>query len=176
MGALVAETRVGSRWTGMSLVVSGLIQVVGVVALLAMFAGFATGQRGFAYTVGTINDASAIVVYPLAVPGILALRPMLRTALGAAGEALTLVGLVAVAAIAALQLLLVGGVVGFEQQIGPVTIAFLALGAWFVAVGGVGRSRGLPVGVALGIAAGLYVGYPLWAVRLGRHLAAGQRR
>jgi hypothetical protein len=171
VAGVLPHSRAASRWAGRALLLSGGGQVVGVVCLLAMYAGFAIGQESFALTAGGINDTLAIVTYSLLVPAILVLRPMLREALGLAGDAVTLVGLGATAAIVVLQLLLVIGVLGFEQQIGPVAIGFLVLGGWFVAAGAVGRPRGLPIGPWLGVAAGLYFGYPVWAIRLGRYFA-----
>jgi hypothetical protein len=80
-----------------------------------------------------------------------------------------LVALVAIFAIAVLQWQLVTGALTFEQQIGPVSIAFLALGAWFVLSAYLGAGL-LPYGVGIGVLAALYVGYPLLAFRLGRTL------
>ena len=63
------------------------------------------------------------------------------------------------------------GVVTFEQQIGAVSLFLLALAAYFVPVGWAGKRAGvLRVGPGTGIAATLYLGLPLWAIRLGRQL------
>ena len=64
---------------------------------------------------------------------------------------------------------MVTGALTFEQQIGPVSVAFLALGAWFVLSAYIGAGL-LPYGVGIGVLAALYVGYPLLAFRLGRTL------
>lgn len=67
----------------------------------------------------------------------------------------------------------VGVVLIFEQEIGPATSGFLILGAWMVVVAVVGRRAGTaPAGPAAAIAAALYVGYPLWAYRVGRWMGA----
>jgi hypothetical protein len=166
-GASVAW-QFGSRTAGLALVASGVLGGVGAICLLGMFTGFALDRRAEALVFGTVNDALAVVTYPLAVPAILAVRPVLRSAFGRAGEVVTAIGLGGLVAIVGLQLLLVAGAVPFEQQIGPVSVAFLVLGAYFVVLGHAGAARGLPVGVRLGLAAGLYFGYPLWAVRLVR--------
>jgi hypothetical protein len=59
----------------------------------------------------------------------------------------------------------------FEQQIGPVSIAYLALAAWFVLTGRLGSVTGtLPDGVRWGVFAAVYLGYPFWAIRTARLL------
>ena len=51
------------------------------------------------------------------------------------------------------------------------SLALLVLAAWFVIVGYLGRSSGvLPGGVRMGLLAATYVGYPIWALWLGRRL------
>lgn len=69
------------------------------------------------------------------------------------------------------------GAMTFEEQIGPVSIALLAVGAWMVGIGYVARSAGvLPNGVRNGVLGALYVGYPIWAIDVGRSLLARARR
>ncbi len=162
-----------TRTAGLALIASAPLSAVGAACLIGMYVGFAIDRRDPALALGAVNDWLAVVTTPLIVPAILVLRPILRETLGGAGDLATAVGLVAAGAITGLQLLLVLGVLPFEQQIGPVTVAFVALGAWFTLVGWAGRRHGLPVGVGLGVAAGLYVGYPFWALRLGRYLVGG---
>lgn len=171
--AVPMDRGLGARVAGLALVGSAALGAAGAVCLTGMFVGFAADRRAEALVFGSINDALAVVTYPLLVPAILVVRSVLRSAYGAGGDVATAIGLGAVAAITGLQFLLVAGGLSFEQQIGPVTVAFVALGAYFALLGYAGRTRGLPVGVGLGIAAGLYYGYPLWALRLGRHLADG---
>ncbi len=76
-----------------------------------------------------------------------------------------------------LSLLLVTGVLTFEEQIGPVSIAYLGLGVWLVATGYLGsRARTIPNGARWGLFAALYVGYPFWAVRTSRLIDPPARR
>ena len=84
------------------------------------------------------------------------------------------IAVVAIAVIVVLQWQLVTGVLTFEQQIGPVSVAFLALGVWFVLSAYLGAGR-LPYGIGIGVLAALYVGYPVLAFRLGRSLWRGTR-
>jgi hypothetical protein len=157
-----------------SLQVSGVIGGVGLVFLIGMFAAFAAGQQSLGMTLGFVNDVTGIVTLPLAVPAMLMLHDRLRPTAGRAGDALLLLALGATIAIAVLQVLLVTRVLPFEQQIGPVSIAFLALGAWFIATGRLAARAGiLPHGTRLGVAAAAYVGYPVWAFRLARALRTG---
>ena len=76
-------------------------------------------------------------------------------------------------AIVVLQLLLVTGVLTFEEEIGPVSLAFLALAAWFILTGRIAARAGVvPGGTRLGVLAASYVGYPVWAFRIARTLEA----
>ena len=152
---------------------SGVSGAVGLVFLVGMYAAFAAGARSTGMTLGWINDVSAIVTMPLALPGMLALHTRIRPRAGRAGDALLGLGVGASTAIVILQALLVSGRLPFEQEIGPVTLAYLGLGAWFIATGRIAQDAGiLPGGMRLGAAAAVYAGYPVWAFRLARLLDA----
>lgn len=72
-------------------------------------------------------------------------------------------------AVIVLQLLLVTGVLSFQQQIGIVLVAFLVVLVWFVINGYLARSTNLlPKSMVLHVLGGLYIGYPIWAFSLGR--------
>jgi hypothetical protein len=162
---------------GRLLIASGIVAAVGVAFLVAMFGSFAVGARGSALPFGRINDVLVLIAYALAAPGVLAVHSVLRPETGRWGGLLALIGLAAIAAIVVLQAMLVAETLTFEQQIGPVSLALLVLGGWLVAVSWIGRASGrMPVGVGLGLLAALYVGYPIWAVRLGRHLVTRVNR
>lgn len=161
------------RLAGASLRASGVIGGVGLAFLAGMFAAFAAGARSTGMALGFVNDLTGVVTLPLALPGVLALHRRVRATAGPGADALLLVGIGAGGAIVGLQVLLVTEAVTFEQQIGPVSIAFLVLGAWFVAYGRVASRAGLfPDGARLGLAAAAYAGYPLWAFRLARAVEA----
>ena len=162
-----------ARVAAPALRLSGVIGAIGLVFLIAMFAAFAAGARSFGMTVGWINDVSGVVTMPIALPGMLVLHRRIRPHAGRGGDALLVLGVVSVGAISALQLALVSGRLTFEEQIGPVTIAFLALGVWFILTGRIAQRHGIfPGGIRLGILATIYAGYPLWAFRLARALEA----
>jgi hypothetical protein len=143
---------------------SAVLAAIGVVCILTMFAAFAVGATSFALVVGRINDVLILVAYPLAAPGLLGLRALVRPSAAGLVDTAALLGIVAIAAIAVLQLLLVLDVLPFEQQVGPVTLALLAFGISLVLMGVAGRSGGsLPGGVRMGVIGATYLGFPLWA-------------
>lgn len=166
------------RGAGVALVVSGLLAIPMVILLIAMFVGFALGPdaRPLALTFGAVNDALAIGVYGLALPTALALHRLLRPSRPGLSAVLAIVGALGCLATIWLQWLLVSGALTFEEQIGPVSIALLAVGAWMVATGWLGQRAGLlPHGLRNGILGALYLGYPVWAIDLGRRLQARAR-
>lgn len=159
------------RLAAASLRVSGVVGGIGLAFLVGMFAAFAAGARSTGMTLGWINDVTGIVTLPIALPGILALHRRVRPHAGPAADALLVVGIAAGGSIVVLQVLLVGGVLTFEEQIGPVSLAFLVLAVWFVLGGRMAASAGvLPGGTRLGLIAATYAGYPVWAFRVARTL------
>ena len=161
-------SKLDPRLAALGLRASGVVGAVGLAFLIAMFAAFAGGARSTGMTLGWINDVTGVVTLPLALPGVLVLHGRMRARTGAKGDALLLVGIVA------LQLLLVAGVVTFEETIGPVSLAFLVLAAWFVLHGRELARAGITPGSAkLGLVAATYAGYPVWAFRMARAVEAG---
>lgn len=101
---------------------------------------------------------------------------LLRSHASALAGLATVIGIGALAAIVVLQRLLITEVLSFEEQVGPVSIALLVIGAWFVVTGYVGgRSGLLSGGGRMGLLAATYVGYPIWAFWFGRHLLRSSR-
>ncbi len=166
---MASETRVsssGMRLAGLASLASAAVAIVAVILLIAMFGAFGVGATSAGQTLGGINDVLTLVAYVLAVPGVLATAAILRSTRPSLVALGAVVALAALAAIAILQWLLITGALTFEQQIGPVSVAFLALGAWFVLSGYLGAGS-LPYGVGIAVLAALYVGYPVLAFRLG---------
>lgn len=169
---MASDTRAamfGMRVAGVASLASSAIAAVAVVLLVLMYFAFGLGATSAGQTFGGINDALTLVAYVLAVPGVLATAAMLRSRRPSLAVLGALVAVGAIVAIAVLQWQLVTGALTFEQQIGPVSVAFLALGAWFVLSAYLGAGL-LPYGVGISVLAALYVGYPLLAFRLGRSL------
>jgi hypothetical protein len=157
----------------LAMLVAAVAGAVGIVFVLLMFASFAVGAKPAGMAFGWINDVAVLLQYLLAVPGVLAIGAALRPvspALARFGTALAIAG---IAVIVVFQGLLVAGAMTFEQEIGPASAGFLVLGVWLVAAAVVGRRSGrVPVSPAVAVAAALYMGFPLWAYRVGRWMDA----
>lgn len=159
------------RLAGYAAIVSGLIGVAMVATLVGMFGLFAAGQRSTGLTVGNINDWLAIVVYGLALPVVPAMHVVVRETGPVRSLVLATVGAVGIVVTLVLQWLLASGRMAFEQQIGLVSMSLLAVGAWMVGTGYLARRVGfLPDGVRDGVLGALYLGYPVWALSIGRRL------
>ena len=159
------------RWGGLTAYASGVIAAVAIVLLVAMFASFAVGATSAGMAFGWINDVLVMVAYALAVPIVVPLHLLLRPTAPRLSALAAVIGMGGFAAIVFLQLLLVVGELTFDEQIGPASIVYLFVAAWFVITGYLGSSSGiLPRGVLTGILAATYLGYPIWAIWLARHL------
>jgi hypothetical protein len=160
------------RLAGRLTFASGVLGAFGVAFLVAMAASFAVGATSAGMVFGWTNDVLVMVSYLLTAPAVLALVPLLRPRAPILGAFAAVVGLLSIAGVVFLQLLLVIGVLTFEQQIGPASIAYIGLAVWFVVSGYLGRAVGvLPNGVHWGILGATYLGYPIWAFWMSRRLA-----
>jgi hypothetical protein len=152
-------------------VISGIVGAIGLVFLVGMFTAFAIGATAPAQALGWINDVCVLGSYLLCAPSVIALWVLLRPSAPTTSTLAAVLGLGSIAAIVVLQALLVIGVMTFEEQVGLVSLGLLGLGVWFVLVGYLGSRSGLlSRGVAMGLLAATYVGYPIWAIWLGRRL------
>jgi hypothetical protein len=159
------------RWTARLSAITG---AAGVVFLVSMFLAFGAGATSTGQALGRINDVLVLVAYPLVLPSLRALRSASRSIAPREADLATLIGVVAVIAITVLQGLLVADVLTFEQQGGPVSLAFLAFGVSLVMLGDAGRRAGVfPDGRRMGLIGATYFGYPLWAWRVSQPLVAG---
>ncbi len=136
-----------------------------------MFVSFALGATSIGLVFGWINDVSAVVAALLMLPLVVAVYVLLRPHAPIVSGLAIVIGLGANLAIMVLQSLLVLGALTFQEEVGPVLIAFLFLVVWLVLTGYLGSSSGtLPHGLRMGLLAVTYVGYPIWAFWLGRRL------
>jgi hypothetical protein len=88
-----------------------------------------------------------------------------------------LLGIAGMLAVIALQILLVVGVLTFNQQIGMVGVGYLLILGWFVINAYLGRSTAwLPHSMLLTLLAGLYIGYPVWGYSVGRRLLSWKQK
>lgn len=159
------------RAAGGALLISAPVNAVGVTALIAMYIGFAIDERSTAMTLGRTNDILGLVGAALMAPAVIELHALTGPDRRAVRRFIAVVGLGAIAAIVWLQFLLVTERMPFEEQIGLVSIAYVAVAVWFVGGGWLASRAGImPGGARLGAIAATYVGQPWWAYRWGRRL------
>ena len=160
------------RAAGGFAIVSGIISAIGVVFLITMFVLFATPLKTLGLTFGLLNDICVAIQYLLTIPVALALYRILLPHNPALIRLATIVGIAMMLVVIGLQLALISGVVTFEQQVVWVSLAMIVgVGSWLVITGLVARSTGrLPNSVLMSSVAVPYLGYPVWAFWLGRHL------
>jgi hypothetical protein len=153
--------------------ISGVLGVAMVATLVAMYVGFAMGPdaRATALQIGRFNDMIIIAVYGLILPVVPAMHVLVRETGERRSLLLAAVGAAAIVIVILLQWQLVTGAMTFEQQVVPVSMALLTVGAWMVGTGILARRLGiLPHGLRDGLVGALYFGYPVWAISLGRRL------
>ena len=155
-------------------IASGIIASIGVVFLIAMFVFFATPLKSLGATFGMVNDICIAIQYLLAIPIALALRQILLPYNPTLIRVATVEGIVMMLVVVGLQLALIFGLLPFEKQVVWVTLAMLVgIGAWLLITGLVARSSGrFPNSLLMSSLAVPYVGFPLWAFWLARHLLA----
>ena len=151
---------------------TGIVSAIGVVFLIAMFACFATKNTELGLRFGLINDICVALQYLLTIPIALALFQILLAYNPVLIRTATIVGVIAMLLVVGLQLLLIFGVLAFEQQMIWIALAMiLGVGSWLVITGLVARSTGrLSNSVFLSLLAAPYIGYPVWAIWLGQRL------
>jgi hypothetical protein len=147
---------------------SGAIGAIGLVFLIGLYAAFAIHWEA-ARLFGWLNDVLVMIQYFIALPIALALHTLLGPRNPLLSRVAMVIGIGGMLAVVVFQLLLVAGALTFQQQVVPVSIALLVVGAWLVITGSLGRST-LPHSVRMSVLAALYVGYPIWAFWLGRRL------
>jgi hypothetical protein len=157
----------------LSMSASAVAGAIGVVFIALMYAAFAAGAHPAGLMFGWINDLAVLLQFLLAIPGVVAVGASLRKASPRLSRFGTPMALAAMGVIVVFQLLLVTGVLTFEQEIGFAGLGLLVLGAWMIAAALAGGRSGIaPAGPGLAILAALYVGYPLWAWRVSRWMEA----
>ncbi len=159
------------RLAAWALLASAPINAVGLVALIAMFVAFGVGERSAGMTFGRTNDILGLIGAALMAPAVIEIHAMTGPDRRTSRTVLAVIGLGAIAAIVWLQYLLITERLTFEQQVGPVMVAYLGIAQWFIGSGAMAaRSGVMPGGAKLGAAAALYIGQPLWAYRWARRL------
>lgn len=158
-----------SRTAGWTALASGLIAAIGIGFLTAMFVSFAVGATSSGQVFRRINDVLVMISYLLTTPSLIAFYVLLHPRSAVLSGIVALIGIGALVSIVVLQALLIAGKLSFEEQGGPVSVALLVLGGWFVVTGRLATSSGLVRnGVRMGVVAATYVGYPVWAIWIWR--------
>lgn len=159
------------RFAAWSVRVSGVISVVGIAFLVGMFSAFAAGDRSMGMQLGLVNDTLVLLTYLLTAPTVLVLAALTPIRSQILALVVPSMGLAGIAWVVVWQALLIGGAVTFEQQIGLLAIGYWVLGAWFIVAGHLATRAGLVQrGGWMGLVAATYVGYPVWAIWMGRRL------
>jgi hypothetical protein len=157
--------------------VVAVVAGVSFVCLVLMFSLFAVGDDVRGQLFGRTNDWLGLVSSMLAIPIVVVLGRVLYPSRSLTGLLITAVGVGAFAAIVVLSWLLVSDTWTFEQQVGPVSAAYVVLMVWFVVTGRRMATTGFHHrGLPLGIGAALYAGFPVWAFAVGRRLIRLGRR
>ena len=155
--------------------VSGVTGVLAGLALIAFFVVEYGRTPVSGFSIGHVNDVLGAVQFATLAPVAWALGGLLPSSRPV--RVTTVVAMVAMAAFAALSLLLVAGVLTFEQQIGPVVVTIVAIYGWLLTVNLVGhRTHAIPrvvtrVGVLLAGLAGRLATWAGYAVAEAAWLA-----
>jgi len=127
--------------------VSGIVGLLAGLFLLGFFALDSYGVRLAGLSLGHINDILGAVQFAAFVPVVWTLGRQLPAARTV--RVATVVAVVAAVAFVVLSVLLVAGVLTFDQQIGPVIVAIIAIYCWLLVVNLVAhRTRALPRAVS----------------------------
>jgi len=153
--------------------VSAVIAAIGVIFFIIMYALFFADRQDLGNRFGMINDIGVATQYLLTIPIALALYRILVSHNPLLIRIATAVGLVALVSTVVLQLLLIFGLLTFEQQLPWIALSMVVgVGSWLVITGLVAQSTGrLPHSLLISALAVPYFGYPLWALWLGRRLS-----
>ena len=144
--------------------VSGTIAALGLVLWFARFA-FPGGP------VGWFNDLLVLIQYGLAIPIAVVLHAAFRLYNPGLSWLALIIGVAGMLGVVVLQALLLVRALSFAQQVVPVTVAILVVGAWLVITGYMGRSTGLfRHSLPMSLMAVPYFGYPIWAWWMARSL------
>ncbi len=160
------------RAAGGFAIISGIVSAVGVVFLITMFILFARHNQAGGETIGLLNDICVALQYLMTIPIAIALYRILSPHNPSLIRTGTIIGILSMLVVIALQLALVFGVLTFKQQGVWASLAIVGgIGAWLIITGMVARSANIfPNSVLMSAIAVPYFGYPAWAFWIGRQL------
>lgn len=160
-------------WAGRAACASAVVAALGIVSLGLLYAGI-IGDIDALLPFGPLNDLCVVLQYLLLLPLVVVWHRALVPHAPARVRLATLAAVIGIAGTTWFQYLLLSGRMPFEEQVPYVSAMVLLIGGWMVSTGGLARRRGaLPFGMGLVWLAALYIGFPVWAWRLGRYLQGG---
>jgi hypothetical protein len=155
--------------------ISAAVSAVGIVFLLLLYVGFFANAESL-LVFGPLNDLFIIIQYVFAVPIAVALHRLLKTQSPGMSLVALVTAFVGFAGVIVFQLLLLTGVMDFTEQVVYASTFILVVGVWIVITSYIGRRSGnLHIGIPTMILGALYLGYPLWAYRVGQQLVANDQ-
>lgn len=144
-----------------------LAAIFSILGFIALFIFFAVGG-----VFGTINDALSVFQFLFLVPVVLALHQTLRQRWPALSGIVSLVAIVAMLAIAVMQIALVFSFVRFEQTIGAILLLGSLIGLWWIVTGILMRQEAFfPTGLAW---AGIIAGASFVIIAIGFSISGPQ--
>lgn len=207
------NTRLATRrFAGWAAILSGVAAILAMVTVILFFTLEMDSSEEHLW--GPLSDIFPIIQMALLLVVTCGLYAIQRATAPRTSIIGTVIGVIGMLGVIVLQTLLRMGVVRFEQEIGPLVMAFALVGVWLIVANDVGRrQRSLPstlawLGMAVGIASILeavivavaggadwrtymsnpllvvvsavvfllvYVGFPIWAIWLGRVLLKAER-
>jgi hypothetical protein len=148
-----------------------LSAVFGVLFFWLEAPGIANGAVQHPLVWGPLSDICPIVQMLAVLIVAQALYQLNRSSRVRLNRLACLIGIAGTLGVSILQLLLVVGVISFEQEIGPMLIATAAVGVWLILVSYLGRRQAqLPArlaGLGIGVGVALALELPLFAVMGG---------
>ena len=163
------------RAAGWSAFLGAVVSAFGIAFLVLLYVGFFTGAEGL-LKFGPLNDICIIIQYLLALPIVVAFHRLLSPQSPRLSLFAMLVAQVGILGVVVFQSLLITGVMTFLEQVVYASTSMLIVGVWIAITGFLGRQLGR-FNISLGpiILGALYVGYPLWAYRVGQRLLSETR-
>jgi len=160
---------------GWSAYMGAVVSAFGIAFLVLLYVGFFTGAEGL-LKFGPLNDICIIIQYVLALPIVVAFHRLLSPQSPRLSLFAMLVAQVGILGVVVFQSLLITGVMTFLEQVAYASTSMLIVGVWIAITGFLGRRLGL-LNISVGpiILGALYVGYPLWAYRVGQRLLLENR-
>ena len=143
---------------------TGILSVFGIVCLAILYVSFLLPWNGLFF--GALNDIAVAIHYFLQVPISVAVHTKLTESGAQPSLRVLLVGIAAMLIAAALQTLLVVGVLRFEIEVVMLMPMTMVVLWWFWVSGDLRRQYGVvPLRKRIDVLGGLYFGYPWWAFR-----------